>query len=109
MIKFIKNTKIDFVSKFAIANYTSIILIVLGLLLLLGGGKRTRSGTLARLSLALPTAAPSVVAKNNVCGDVWANNMAEVAISVRWGKTGYAPTTYLYTYIYTCSCSKIRN
>ena len=38
MIKFIKNTKIDFVSKFAIANYTSIILIVLGLLLLLFKG-----------------------------------------------------------------------
>ena len=34
MIKFIKNTKIDFVSKFRIANYISIIFITLGLFLL---------------------------------------------------------------------------
>lgn len=38
MIKFIKNTKIDFVSKFRIANYISIIFITLGLLLLLFKG-----------------------------------------------------------------------
>ena len=38
MRKFIKNTKIDFVSKFRIANYVSIIFITLGLLLLLFKG-----------------------------------------------------------------------
>lgn len=38
MIQFIKNINIDFVSKFKIANYSSLIFIVLGLLLLLFNG-----------------------------------------------------------------------